>query len=203
MAEELGRFASLAAARSRLQHSISLHLLDYYTGLYAQQGMPVRSAIDPSGMRPCLPHMAIMDCDTPAQPRYRLAGESYIQLLGTNPTGKAYLDFVPPARHATAAEAYVACMTYRCGMLTELVTTGRFGQEVICEVVNLPACDDVDPTRPRFLYVTLVPQGDNGWQSSRDTEFSKYREVRKRAFIDLGFGTPALFDGRPVEDVVT
>lgn len=200
MAEHLIRFASLDAARSWLQHPVSLQLFDYFSQLYAggiKPVLPRKSVIDPVALKGCMPHMVVMDCETPAAPRYRLAGEAYIQLLGTNPTGRPYLDFVPAERHATASAAYVACMAHRCGMLTRLITTNRIGQEIACEVVNLPVCDDAMPDRPRYLYVTLVPQGDVGWDM-HEAGYSQYREVRERAFIDLGFGTPADFAGQPV-----
>lgn len=199
MAEQLLSFASLTAARNWLQHSVSRQLFDYFSHLYASAGddLPLKSNIDPVALKGCLPHMVVMDCAEPAAPRYRLAGEAYIQLLGANPAGRPYLDFVPTERHATASEAYVACMTHRCGMLTRLITINRIGREIECEVVNLPVCDDAEPKRARFLYVTLVPQGDASWDSD-ELRYSQYREVRQRAFIDLGSGVPAQFAGQPI-----
>lgn len=202
MPERLLHFASLTAGRDWLQHPVSRQLVDYYSHLYEQglaesRSLPRKSDIDPSRLRPCLPHMAVMDCDIPVAPRYRLAGESYIQLLGANPTGKPYLDFVPAERHAVASAAYVACMDYRCGMLTRLITTNRFGHEIACEVVNLPVSDDGDTGRARYLYITLVPQQDLGWILA-ESRYSQYREVRERGFVDLGHGIPDTFAGRAI-----
>ncbi|MEK9969580.1 MAG: PAS domain-containing protein [Ferrovibrio sp.] len=200
MLERLLRFATLSAARGWLHHPVSHRLVDYYSQLRQQHGgLPVKSAIDPIQLKPCLQHMVVMDCDTPSDPHYRLAGESYIQLLGTNPTGRRYLDFVPKERHASASAAYVTCMAHGCGMLTRLITTNRYGHEIACEVVNLPVGDDADPERPRYLYVTLVPQGDAGWDM-QEAGFSQYREVRERVFVDLGSGVPHDFVERPVEE---
>jgi hypothetical protein len=202
MSERLLRFGSLSAARGWLNHAVSHRLVDYYAELRQQVGgLPVKSAIDLARLKHCLPHMVVMDCANPADPHYRLAGESYIHLLGLNPTGRAYLDFVPQERQASASAAYVACMTHGCGMLTRLTTTNRFGHEVACEVVNLPVSDDSAPGRPRYLYVTLVPEGDAGWEPQA-TGFSQYREVRERAFVDLGDGLPLDVAGRVVEPAV-
>jgi hypothetical protein len=199
MSERLLRFASLTAARGWFNHPVSHQLVDHYVTLRQQVGgLPTKSAIEPGRLKACLPHMVVMDCDIPADPHYRLAGEAYIQLLGTNPTGRPYLDFVPRERHASASAAYVACMTHGCGMLTRLITTNRFGHEVVCEVVNLPVSDDAVPGRPRYLYVTLMPESEAGWDM-QETGFSQYREVRERAFVDLGGGVPLQFVGRTVE----
>ena len=199
MSERLLRYTSLPAARGWLSHPVSHQLVDYYAELRQQiGGLPVKSAIDLVRLKPCLPHMVVMDCDIPTDPHYRLAGESYIHLLGTNPTGRPYLDFVPRERHAAASAAYVTCMTYGCGMLTRLITTNRYGHEVTCEVVNVPVADDAAPARARYLYVTLVPQGEAGWDM-KETGFSQYREVSERVFVDLGRGVPLEFTGRTVE----
>lgn len=199
MSEHLLRFASLPAARGWLNHPVSRQLVDYYAELRQQAGgLPAKSAVDPVRLKTCLPHMVVMDCDRPAEPHYRLAGESYIQLLGINPTGRRYLDFVPRERHATASAAYVTCMAHGCAMLTRLITINRYGHEIACEVVNLPVSDDGAPTRPRYLYVTLVPEGDAGWDV-QEAGFSQYREVRERAFVDLGSGAPLDFVGLKVE----
>jgi hypothetical protein len=199
MSERLLRFGSLSAARGWLNHAVSHRLVDYYAELRQQVGgLPVKSAIDLARLKHCLPHMVVMDCANPADPHYRLAGESYIHLLGLNPTGRAYLDFVPQERQASASAAYVACMAHDCGMLTRLITTNRFGHEVVCEVVNLPVSDDAAPGRPRYLYVTLVPEGEAGW-GMQETGFSQYREVRERAFVDLGSGVPLQLVGRTVD----
>jgi hypothetical protein len=198
MSERLLRFASLSAARGWLHHPVSRRFVDYYSQLRQQTGgLPPKSAVDPVQLKACLPHMVVMDCDIPADPHYRLAGESYIQLLGTNPTGRPYLDFVPKERHASASAAYVLCMQHGCGMLTRLINTNRYGHETACEVVNLPVGDDANPDRPRYLYVTLVPESDAGWDM-QESGFSQYREVRERAFVDLGGGVPQDFAGRPV-----
>lgn len=202
MAERLISFASLDTARRWLQHPVSLQLFDYFSHLYSSgltPALPLKSTIDPIALKSCLPHMVVMDCEIPAAPRYRLAGEAYIQLLGTNPTGRPYLDFVPQERRARASAAYVTCMLHGCGMLTRLITTNRYGREIACEVVNLPVCDDSNPSRPRYLYVTLVPLGDAGWEIDQGG-FSKYREVRERVFINLGGGLPTDFVGQTMED---
>jgi hypothetical protein len=199
MSERLLRYASLPAARSWLRHPVSHQLVDYYAELQQRVGgLPVKSAVDLVRLKLCVPHMVVMDCDIPGDPHYRLAGESYIQLLGTNPTGRPYLDFVPKERHAPASAAYIACMTHGCGMLTRLITTNRYGHEVTCEVVNVPVADDSAPARPRYLYVTLVPQGEAGWDT-KETGFSQYREVSDRVFVDLGKGVPLDFTGQTVE----
>jgi hypothetical protein len=197
MPEQVARFDSLATVAERLKSPVSRHFLDYYAGLQEGGVLPGRAAIDPIALKPCLPYMVIMDCQVPAAPRYRLAGEAYIQLLGANPVGRPYLDFVPPERHATASEAYVACMQHRCGMLTELVTVTRVGREVLCEALNLPVCDQDGGAAARYLYVTLVPFGDRHWDLDQ-TRFSRYSEVRFRGFIDVGSGTPDRFGGDPV-----
>lgn len=196
MPEQLARFASLEAIAERLKSPISRHFLDYYASLRSSGALPIKAAIDPIALKPCLPNMVIMDCEIPAAPRYRLAGDSYIQLLGANPMGKAYLDFVPPERHAIASEAYVACMQHRCGMLTELVTVTRIGREILCEALNLPVGGQ-DGHQARYLYVTLVPFGDGRWDLD-ETRFSRYSEVRFRGFIDVGFGTPDRFGGEAI-----
>lgn len=197
MPEYVARFDSLAAAAERLKSPISRHFLDYYTSLKASIALPGKAAIDPIALKPCLPYMVIMDCKAPSAPRYRLAGEAYIQLLGANPVGRPYLDFVPPERHASAAEAYVACMRHRCGMLTELVTVTRIGREVLCEALNLPVGDQEDSEAARYLYVTLVPFGDRHWDLD-EARFSRYSEVRFRGFIDLGSGTPDRFSDEAI-----
>lgn len=196
MSERLARFASLAAVGDVLKSPVSRHFLNYYIRLQNGSGLPGKAMVDPIALKPCLPYMVIMDCEVPAAPRYRLAGDSYIQLLGANPTGKPYLDFVPPERHTAASEAYVACMQHRCGMLTELVTVTRIGREILCEALNLPVAAEGADTA-RYLYVTLIPFGDGRWDLD-ETRFSRYSEVRFRGFIDVGFGTPDRFGGEVV-----
>lgn len=203
MPERLARIPSLDAAYQWLKSPISRAFHGYYTDLHRKRGaLPYKADIDPIGLKPCLSHMVIMDCVVPAEPRYRLAGDAYIQMLGTNPMGKPYLDFVPPERRAVASEAYVVCMRHRCGMLTEIVTVTKTGREILCEALNLPVREKGAGTGDggspvRFLYVTLSPFGEERWGYD-EARSSQYREVRFRGFIDLGFGTPQTFGGTAI-----
>jgi hypothetical protein len=193
------RIDVLDKAEALLKSEASRTLLRHFRDLRAAAGgaLPVRAAIDPAALRTCLPSMAILDLADPRDPVYRLAGTDYSTCIGLDPTGRRYLELVPEVRRASAAEAYVAMAEHGCAMITNLVASGGTGRERLCEAVNVPVRETAADGPARLLYVVFTPLDDFG-RSWDKAEFSNYRTVLFRAFVDLGAGTPANFGGGPV-----
>lgn len=181
-----------------LKNECSRILMEHFRTEMARAGnrLPTRSSIDPGALRSCLPRMAILDISNPPEPVYRLAGTEYCNFIGLDPTGRRYLDLVPEARRRSAAEAYVAMAGHGCAMVTNLVASSDRGRERLFEVLNVPVRDD-DSGRIRYVYVVFSPLDDFGWSWDR-SDFSHYRTVMFRAFVDLGGGVPETFNDLPV-----
>lgn len=193
------RIDSLAQADATLKNAASRTLLAHFRQEMERAGgrLPIRAAIDPGALRSCLPRMAILDISNPKDPVYRLAGTEYCGFIGLDPTGRRYLDLVPTARRNAAAEAYVAIAAHGCAMLTNLVASSDRGRERLFEVLNVPVRDHAGATDVRYVYVAFSPLDDFGWSWDR-ADFSNYRTVMFRAFVDLGCGTPEAFNDKPV-----
>lgn len=193
------RIDSLAQADATLKNAASRTLLNHFrTEMERADGrLPIRAAIDPGALRTCLPRMAILDISNPLDPVYRLAGTEYCGFIGLDPTGRRYLDLVPAARRQAAAEAYVAIAAHGCAMVTNLVASSDRGRERLFEVLNVPVRDQSGSDDVRYVYVVFSPLDDFGWSWDR-SDFSNYRTVMFRAFVDLGRGTPGTFNDLPV-----
>ncbi len=192
------RIDGLGGASAILKNDCSRTLLEHFRAEMARAGnrLPVRASIDPGALRTCLPRMAILDISNPLDPVYRLAGTEYCTFIGLDPTGRRYLDLVPESRRQSAAEAYVAMAAHGCAMVTNLVASSDRGRERLFEVLNVPVRDD-DSDRIRYVYVVFSPLDDFGWSWDR-SDFSHYRTVMLRAFVDLGGGVPETFNDLPV-----
>lgn len=189
----------LDRASAVLKNDCSRTLIEHFSAEMARAAgrLPVRSSIDPGALRSCLPRMAILDISNPLDPVYRLAGTEYCTFIGLDPTGRRYLELVPESRRRSAAEAYVAMAEHGCAMVTNLVASSDRGRERLFEVLNVPVRGDEGDGRVRYVYVVFSPLDDFGWSWDR-SEFSHYRTVMFRAFIDLGGGVPETFDELPV-----
>jgi hypothetical protein len=172
---------------------VTRSLFQYFTTLIGEPptAIPARRQIMPEQVGEALPYMAIMDCERIEAPKYRLAGTIYSEYFGIDPTGRDYLDFVPPARHGAAIASFKACLEHRCGMLMQILGASANGQERVTESIALPVRDDATG-RPRFLYISDVALEEFGWTMDK-TLFTKRIEVQERLFIDLGFGHPARY----------
>lgn len=80
-------------------------LLRYWEGKRHSGAMPARSDIDPTEIKPYLPHITLVDVvDDDRRFVYRLVGTQEVELRGFDPTGRA----VGEAFFASSAEAALA-----------------------------------------------------------------------------------------------
>jgi len=188
--------AALADARLKLSADSSVGFVDWYTKTCRANDVPIlnRRHFDPTEVPEILPSLVILDVTNPRDPIYRLAGTKYVSFLGTDPTGKRYLEYVPDSRFEEVTEAYLHCSAYQCGMITHTVAVNGRGHERTMEMVNLPFWKDTDGGAALHLLALFNPRGNSSWRTD-DKSFSQFVRVDYRAFIDLGKGTPDAFQG--------
>jgi len=195
--ESLGR---LDAVDGLLKDRRSLEFVALYREIQRQTGRQVieKARFDPSRAVRMLPFMVILELNAEGNPHYRLAGTNVVAMIGSEPTGKRYLDFVPEHRRRSAEISYQLCQLHGCGMITNTESVSGSGLAQTCEIVNLPAREETPAGRRDFMLVTVVPISEPSWQSDKDY-FGRYSEVVYRCFIDFGGGVPQDYDGAAVQ----
>lgn len=191
--------ANLGIAREIVRGSFAKEFITLYEGIRRRTGEQIisKEGFDPVEVPQLLPYMVVLDLADPGNPIFRLAGTKVVELIGQEPTGKPYLDFVPQRRWQSATESYLLCSRFRCGMITNTVSVNRNGRSLTCEIVNLPAIKDYPEGQRLFLLAVCVPASAADWHSDEGA-FGRYTNVIYRCFIDLGCGVPDVFAGAPV-----
>ncbi|MCZ4279939.1 PAS domain-containing protein [Kiloniella laminariae] len=172
-----------------LQTSPVKGLFDYWKSLPADQGLPLKSALDPLGMPPrVLPYLFL--CELTFVPEFsvyfRLQGTFLSEVLGQNFTGK-YLDETTFGKDASRVIGhYYRVATNRVPCVTqERISSGR-GVSMIMEVIHLPLADEKG--EPRYIIGALARIQDAVVPETPPENFvSRYWDIEMFSEIPASF----------------
>lgn len=188
---------SLVAARPRFRSDIVRGLEELFSAMIDEAGgtIPPRAALDPARMPSLLPHAILYQFDESGDLIFRVVGENLVARFGFNPKDRPYTIFVHPDRRETAMQAFRVCAEHRCAMHLDIVQRFRTGRTVDCDVLGVPLAAEAGAAHvSHLLFVDCVVGSTTRYVPPDDG--MTFLQVRERAFIDLGFGTPPGFEDR-------
>jgi len=88
--------------------------LDYWLSRHpAEQVLPGRQHVDPTGIASLLPQLFLVDVERgPLRFKYRLVGTDYVQMMGRDLTGQ-YLDAVHPGFSGPILQHYIDAVEHK------------------------------------------------------------------------------------------
>lgn len=167
---------------------------DYWHTLKCRvpDGVPTRSMLDPSAIKPLLPYLLLHDLATPGKSMLRLVGTAITARLGLDPTGSDYLELVNASRRETAYRQLITIATHPCGMRSINGVRYISGKQTTAESVGLPLRRDRDGT-PMLLFLDDPIEDPEFDLDPREQEVDVFK-VTDRSYIDIGFGVPNLVE---------
>lgn len=154
--------AAAAAADLVLFDQFSL-VLDHWSSLWDQGGLPRRGALDPTRIGPALPYVYIMDYDGAARSlRYRLIGEHVRSTYARPVKDRLLSEVVSPSAYAAVASYFMACpelpaITLLTGRLYQDRNMPAFGQRLLMPLLDEQGRGDglLGLTLLKYFYETL------------------------------------------------
>jgi len=190
----------LAAARPLAMTDGTRDLIDYCEELMGQSGgrAPTKSAFDPIRLaRP--PYAILHEFDQAGDPVFRLIGEDARQRIGHNPVGTRYGDYIHPERREAALAAFHVCRRFPCAMIVDILQQFDSGRLARCDVMGVPLMRRADDDEAAYmLFLNCRVDQAPVYRSKQDS--LRFLSVRRRTFIDLGFGAPDRFEDRVMEE---
>lgn len=169
-------------------------LSEYWQSLQreAADGVPTRSMLDPSAIKPLLPYLVLHDLATPGKSIMRLVGTAITQRIGLDPTGRNYLELVNKSRRASAYLYLNTIANHPCGMRNINEVRYMSGKHTTAEAVGLPLRHDRNGT-PLLLFLDDPIEEAEFDLDPREQAVDVYK-LTEREFIDVGFGVPNLVE---------
>ncbi len=155
-------------------------------------GIPTRSMIDPSRIKPLLPYLLLHDLAEPGRSMIRLVGTAITQRIGFDPTGRDYLELVNESRRQSAYRQLITIAEHPCGMRNINQVRYKSGKHTTSEAVGFPLRHARDGT-PMLLFVDDPIEPPEYDLDPRAQEVDVFK-LAEREYIDVGFGVPNLVD---------
>jgi hypothetical protein len=131
-------------------HSNTERLIDYWRSLRAEQPIPARAAVDPSGFVAVAPRTFIASRDARGEFELRLAGEMLIDLHGRQLRGEKLVRLWRPIHRQRLAGLLEAALTAGEPLVTSAEAWGPDTVHIRLEVLFLPLAG-ADGVADRFL----------------------------------------------------
>jgi hypothetical protein len=151
--------------------------------------IPRQEDFQPEMMGEFLADMAIIGFDPENEPVFRLVGVRVRENFHLSPVGQRYRSFVPEIRAESAVGSFLACRDHRCGMFVQITKTGEQGKILHVDVLGLPLVDNKDGRTVDRMVMLDSARVVSDWDSQHEEDLT-IKDIRRRDFIDLGFGVP-------------
>jgi hypothetical protein len=156
-----GRVLSLAEFDGSNPARILAELRDYWQGLRRGRAIPLRSEVEPKGIRRALDYAFILERVAPGAARFRLAGRHLIDLMGMEVRGMPLCAFLNPPSRGRLSD--VLETVFRAPQLAELtlVAKGEYARPALSgRMLLMPLRSDLgDVTRALGC---LISEGEPG-----------------------------------------
>lgn len=162
----------------------------YWMSLPKRDFLPDRDQIDLLQLKEILPSFVILQYESPAMVRFRLAGTDEVRRYGFEITGRNYLDFVPEERRAQAVQTFQTMLNHPCGTRNLIETVTSSGRIVVNEAIGYPVRGS-DGRADQLIFQSNDIEGKLQPHQRNDVVV-EHRRLRERHFIDIGAGLPAL-----------
>lgn len=116
-----GRVLRLAEFDAANPARILIELRDYWQGLRRGRAVPLRSDVEPQGIRRALDYAFILERVAPGAARFRLAGRHLIDLMGMEVRGMPLCSFLNPGSRGRLSDVLES--VFRAPQLAELSLT--------------------------------------------------------------------------------
>jgi hypothetical protein len=163
---------------------------NYYRRLASEVGgVPLRLSFNPSEVKDLLPFIFIIEHRSDDELHVRLAGTALEQMLRISPTGKNYLELVPPSERDFFREACAAYVRQPCGgfFQREIALTNGEKHEVQS---NCRPFADRDG-KVRYLIGMTAVRADLRF-SHLDPPVDDVSTITSFHYDDIGFGVPSV-----------
>lgn len=178
-------------AAPRAGFAVGDKLLTYYLSLprHSEAGVPLRSAINPAGIKEILPHLHLSEWQPPDRLIVRLRGTALDGQFLDAREGDNMLDVVHVDDHAAYCHALGQVFSLPCGVLLERRIPDEYGKSLPFHMLALPLVDGEG--RIRFMVGASSIEDVPMWSFQQTASFT-VTEARLTAthFINIGFGTP-------------
>lgn len=161
---------------------------EYWQRLPKQDGIANRKDFDVSQLRGILQSLVVLQLESPAVVRFRLAGTEEVRRYGREVTGGNYLDFVPEWRRPAVVQSFRLMLTWPCGMRAVIRSQTRGGIALHNQAVGFPFRGRDGRVDQLIFQSTDL---DRTLTDNASNIIESHEAVVEREFLDLGNGLPS------------
>lgn len=176
----------MAPVAEILQSEGARQFFVYWDSLPKTGFVPDRADFNPAAIYRLMPTMTILEIMSPDRIEMRLVGTDLVRRMGTDPTGKNYLDSIAPDARQFYLEMLDRQISHPCGRQTILRTHEATGILARVEALSLPMTHRLSGHPLIVSY--FGPTESIGFDGRADREVQNFEDIR---WIDIGAGVPA------------
>ncbi len=169
-----------------LQSAGARQFFEYWDSLPKTGFVPDRSDFNPPAIHRLMPSISLLEIVAPDRVELRLVGTDLVERMGTDPTGKNYLDSIAPDARPSYLEMLGHQVNHPCGRQSILRTREASGILSSVEVLSLPMSHRLSGHSLVVSY--FGPTESVGFDGNGFREVQSFEDVR---WIDIGAGVPA------------
>ena len=182
------RMNSYPVDATRIQGEMNRTLLAAWQRWRGDELLPCRGDMQLSEIVNLLPFLTIMEARSPDEFIIRLIGTAISSVLGTELTGKNYLDLAAPEVRPLRAARMNRQLQQPCGSILTITYTARSELSLETEALALPM-RPLDPRQPLQLLSLVV--GINRSTPPNEVPVSNLSRLADEFhFLDIGAGVP-------------
>ncbi len=148
-----------------------------------QDALPMRQ------LASVMPNITLLECDSPGQIIYRIAGDSIVERLGFNPTGSNFLDLLHADQRPASIDGHQTMIDQPCGCYLVYESEFENGSRAVLETVTLPMRKTKDAETKLFFSLHSHHSTTSLGETTTDTALVV--NWRRMEYADIGCGVPA------------
>jgi hypothetical protein len=168
----------------------SLEFETFWRSLSAKGSVPRKSDFRPDAIASHLKNIVLVEIHFGSVPnlRIRVAGDAIRERAHANIAGSNFLDYLPPAYHASAMESSRLMLTHPCGLWQTSAAHYKRGFAQYMEMTMFPLAPGEG--EPPFILVLMQPVGGMIEPASSGHLPFVYDSAAAFEFLDVGAGVP-------------